>query len=161
VIHFRPKPTFKTDATVLYLAEKQTPKTAFIPAEVRRAIDKLRQKGQFSGKDKQLFPLLIKGKLILLTGIGKADALTSTGLRITTRQTLLSGYLSKANSLEIVPFSQKETDIRAILEGILIGTYSWNKYKKADPKESEPRRKNITVITPNAKNYKDILTVCS
>jgi len=160
VIHFCAKPSFKTDATIIYLSENQTLRSTVMTAALRRAIDKLRQTGQFTGKDKQLFPLMTEGNLILLTGVGKPDKLTSSGLRLVTRQALLSSYLSKAKSVEIIPLNHKESDLQAILEGILIGTYTWNKYKKPDPNQVEPQDKRITLITGESKRLKDVLTIC-
>ena len=161
MIHFRPKPTFKADATLYFLAEQQNPKDIRLPPDIRREIINLIRKGQFTAKDKQLFPLFVKGKLILLAGIGKSTDLTPTALRIITRQALLSGFLSKAKSLEIIPCSQNGTDLRAIIEGVLIGTYTWNKYKKSESGETVlPRHKTIYLIALNPKTFKDILTVC-
>ncbi len=158
MIHLRHQPTFKTDATILFLAEKAP--VSKLPADLIRAVTQLRRQKQFTAKKKQIIPLFLKNRLILLSGIGAATKITPTQLRVITRQALLSPYLSKTKTVEVIPFSPAEVHTRAIIEGILIGTYSWNKYKKADAKEPEPRHKKIFLIAPPSKALKDCMTIC-
>ena len=73
---------------------------------------------KFSGESKQCLPLVLKGKTILLVGIGEEKQLSLTQLRVIVRQALLSPFLKKTSGIEIIPFCRKDSHILALIEGM-------------------------------------------
>ncbi len=86
---------------------------------------------QFLGKSGEVFPLSSGNQLVILVGLGKEEDVNPAGLRTAVRQALLSSYAKEPKSFEIISLQKNQDDqsIIATIEGILIGTYKWTKYK--------------------------------
>jgi len=108
----------------------------------------------------EVYPVLEGTKVFLFVGLGKADKLSLTDLRVQVRKALLSSYLSKARSVEIVPHIKNDASIIAIIEGAAIGTYVWDKYRSKDKNDRSIKDKQITIIAEPKKVFTDALTIC-
>ena len=78
----------------------------------------------------EIFPVLEGKKVLLFVGLGKVDKISLTQLRIDIRKVFLSGYLKQRERLILFPHQDEVSYVTAILEGYLLGTYVWDKYKK-------------------------------
>ena len=136
MISFRPQAKYDKDATVVFLTAGQT------HARFKNELEK-----------GEIFPVLEGAKTFLFVGLGKIDKLSLTDLRIQVRKALSSGYLQKAKTVEIVPHSKDDTAIIAIIEGVAIGTYVWDKYKSKDKNDKTIKDKQITIAVEAKKIF--------
>ena len=97
MIKFSPTIESKTQGVIILLSEDQIKKKSltFIPKTILKDIKNAILSGQFTGKEKQLFPCATKNKIIILAGVGKEDKLSFTSLRISIRRALLSSFFQK------------------------------------------------------------------
>jgi leucyl aminopeptidase len=143
VISFRPQPKFDKDATVVLLSAGQT------HARFKNELEK-----------GELFPVHEGAKTFLFVGLGKIDKLTLTDLRVLVRKACLSCYLHNAKTVEIVTHRRDDAAVMAIIEGVAIGTYSWDKYKSRDKDDKTVKDKDITIAVETKKIFTDALVVC-
>lgn len=160
MINFRATAQFDKQATVVLLSveELKQKKFRFQNNSLKANIRELQRGGKFNAEKGEVFPLVIKGKTVLLAGLGKKADLTLTALRIFVRKALLSPYLSKIKDFEIVPHASDEKAIRAVIEGVLIGTYAWKKYVKGD--EKQPGEKKIWLVAAKKAFYENVIRIC-
>ncbi|MDE1921224.1 MAG: leucyl aminopeptidase [Candidatus Omnitrophica bacterium] len=143
MISFRPKTAYDKDAVLVLLGSGQT----------HPRFKKDLEKGE-------VYPVIEKGRVFLFAGLGNTDKLSLTDLRIQVRKALLSGYLKKARSVEIVPHSKNDTAIISIIEGVAIGTYVWDKYKSRDKEDKTVKDKHITINAEPKKAFLDAVNIC-
>lgn len=163
MIHFHVTAKFNKSAVILLFGKLQVGKKNldFIAnTTVRSAVKSVFDAGQFHGDDKEIFPLILNKKVILLVGVGEETKNNSTSLRCTVRQAVLSSYLKKLPTVEIVPHNSDETTIKSILEGILIGAYSWDKYKNTSEKIVKAIDKEYTLVAAAKKTYAETIMTC-
>ena len=98
MIVFRPRPKNDKEAMVVLLTSMQK--------DLR--LKKELEKGE-------MFPILDGKKTILFVGLGKAEKLSLTDLRIQVRKVFLSGFLKKIRDVELVPHTGNEASIKAII----------------------------------------------
>jgi leucyl aminopeptidase len=163
MISFRSTPKFDKSVTIILLTQEQLKKNVVKDlqwASLEKELAGLVKCGQFSAKSGEIFPLSSDNQMIILLGLGKEDELTLTGLRVSVRKALLSSFVKKLSSIEIVPLQKQQDDysIVAIIEAIVIGTYAWEKYKTPD-KENERPVKKYTIIAPDKKVYHDAVVI--
>src|SRR5438552_2715387 len=104
MISFSPKAKYNQEAAVVLLTSSQTDK------RLKRELEK-----------GEVFPVLEGKTLLLFVGLGKADKLSLTDVRIQVRRALLSSFLKKIKNIELVPHTKDEAAIKAMIEGIGIG----------------------------------------
>ncbi len=143
MILFRDKAGYDKDATVVLLTAGQT------HPRFKKELDK-----------GDVFPVVEGKKILVFVGLGKADKLSLTDLRVQVRKALLSSYLKKIKDIELVPHSKEDAVVVAIIEGVLIGTYVWDKYKSKDKDDKSIKDKNITIAAPRKESYSRAVTVC-
>lgn len=143
MISFRPHAKYDKDATVVLLAAGQT------HARFKNEIEK-----------GEVFPVIEGTRTTLFAGLGKADKLSLTDLRIQVRKACLCSYLKKAKTVEIVPHSKEDAAIIAIIEGAAIGTYSWDKYKSKSKDDKTVKEKKITIAAEEKKIYTNAVAIC-
>jgi len=143
VISFRPQVKNDKEATLVFLTTGQT------HPKFKNELEK-----------GELFPILEGTKTFLFISLGKIDKLSLTSLRIQVRKALLSEYLKKVKTIEIIPHSKDEAVIIAVLEGVKIGTYVWDKYKSKEKDDKSIKTKEITIAVEEKKIFKDAITVC-
>jgi leucyl aminopeptidase len=162
VIQFRPSPKFDQAATLVFLTKEQVKsnKISHQDHRISHACSLLAQSKSFNGDSGQIFPFLDK-ILLLFVGLGEESQLSLRSLRITVRQALRSAYLKEANSVEIVPPNPTEDTVKSIIEGFLIGTYSWQKYKTVSKDKPAFQIKSLYVIATKKNLYEDCIKICS
>jgi len=152
VISYRAKAQFDQPATILLATEEQIKGKGLL---LKQELAPLIQSKQFSAEFEQLFPLFIKKKLILLVGIGKKNQ-TLTNVRIAVKNALGSSYLKKIDACELIAYNQDEATLRAVVEGVLLGGYVWNKYKS----EAKANKKKVILVTDQKKICDETAVIC-
>ncbi len=149
-------------ATVVFLTVEQlkTKNFQFANKEVVEQLLQLRDAGQFLADKDQLFPMLNNKRIVLFVGLGAAKDLTGTALRISVRRALVSSYVTKVKDIEIVPHSQDKVELVAVVEGIMLGLYSWKKYLSVDPKDSAPQEKDIYLVASQTAICDQAIKIC-
>ncbi len=163
MIRFQSAAKFDKPATIILLEKSEVQKknfTAIANLSVREAVKMVSDAGAFHGQDKEIFPLLHNKKLILLVGVGDANKSNLTALRCSVRQAVLSSYLKKINEIEIIPSNNQQNTVIALIEGILIGAYSWDKYRNMSDKIMRPVEKNYTIATLAKAEYEQAILTC-
>lgn len=142
MITFSPKAKYDQQATVVLL--KQGQRHPKLKADLEKG---------------EIFPVENGKNLIIFAGVGKGD-LSLTDLRVQVRKVFLSGYLKKIKTLEVVPHEDKEATVNAVIEGILLGGYVWDKYK-AKQKDAVPAdSRRIIIVAAAKKSYADTIATC-
>lgn len=108
----------------------------------------------------EIYPLQEGSKNTLLVGLGKTDQLSLTDLRIQVRKAMTCPFIQKIKSVEVIPHSKNQEIIIAIIEGILIGAYSWDKYKSKDNNDKSIKDKQITIVVEPKKIFTDTIAIC-
>ena len=131
MIHFTPSLKLDKQATIILIDKTQikTKRFAVNDQALKKEILRLIAADQFNGENGQILPVVLDKKVFLLVGVGKKEDVSATALRTTLRKALLSPYISKLKTIGIVLNEQKDFTIKAAIEAVLIGTYSWKKYK--------------------------------
>lgn len=142
MVTFRPDLHLDKDAVLIMLTADQVKarKFPFKSRDLSGCAGEVVSSGQFEGNAAELFPLIIDRKLFLLAGLGNEKDLTLTGLRVHFRRSLLSVFLKKARSVEVLAHTDRDDAMMALAETAVIGTYSWRKY-------ITPRKDDRTVFT--------------
>jgi leucyl aminopeptidase len=143
MISFNSKSKKSAEATIVLLTSSQSDK------RLKRDLEK-----------GEIFPVLDGKNLLLFVGLGKADKLTLTDLRVQVRKAFLSSFLKKIKTIELVPHSKDEDAIKAIIEGYLVGTYVWDKYKSEDKNNSTIKEKDVTIAVDSKKEYEQTAIIC-
>jgi len=108
----------------------------------------------------EIFPVAEGRGLLVFVGLGKADKLSLTELRIQVRRAFLCSYLKNIKEVELVPHSTQSGAVEAIIEGILIGTYAWDKYKSKPKDDKSVKNKDIFIVAEHKKPYDATIAVC-
>lgn len=166
MISFRASAKFDKEAAIVLIeqaSEDSKIKFRFAKQPLNIQLDSLARTNQFLGKDGQIFPLVTDKQIILLTGIGKKKEMSSASLRIAVRGALMSPCLKEIKEVEIVPGTREDSDIKAIIEAIFIGAYSWRKYctKEKSDKTIDVNDKKFFLVAGEKKIYKDIIAICN
>jgi leucyl aminopeptidase len=143
VITFRPRPKNDKEATVVFMTSTQK--------DLR--LKKELEKGE-------IFPLLDGKKIVLFVGLGKVDKLSLTDLRIQVRKVFMSGFLRTIKEVELVPHTGNEASIKAIIEGVLVGTYVWDKYKTKPSDDKTIKEKYIVIVADHKLSYDQTIAIC-
>jgi len=161
VIHFKPSAKFNLDTTVIFVSEDQMKDQKFSWENnyIKNILKELNQAKQFAGKNGQLFPVIINKSLVLLVGVGSEEGLLLTALRVITRNAFLSEFLKNSKSIEVIVHKSSDEIYRAVLEGILIGTYSWNKYHSQKKAEIDINQKTIVLVAAKNKALEEIIII--
>jgi len=164
VIEFIKTPSFQKKAAVLFIDESgwksnKFPLKDLVPSD---QIKSLLDSKQFQAKKDEMFPMVLGTTTLLLVGIGKKKDLTPTSLRTIIRKALLSGFLKQSKNIEIAPHDSRLETAEAVVEGILIGTYNWDKYKTKEEEDTSiaSKNKNYFVVGPKNKALDDLITIC-
>lgn len=162
MITFRSPTKFDKSATVLICGKEALDGnfSRFSGLRLANEVSTVFKSGRFTADDGELFPVFFKGKIILLVGIGKISQLSLTSLRTAVRKALLSPFLNKINDIEIIPHSQTEETIKAVIEAVMIGGYVWRKYITKDQSSVSVERKNICIATLPKGIYQETLRIC-
>ena len=163
MVHIISKLTNSKEATVFFVDQasfESGKSTAGVPSKLAEQITKLKKGRHFTADAGELFPLVLDKQFILLAGMGKAEKVSLSDIRIYVRKALLSSFLKKFNKIEVVPHSTEKVVVKAILEGILIGTYRWTKYR-SDKKAKAGESKQYYLIAEDKREYQEAVAICS
>lgn len=108
----------------------------------------------------ELFPVIEDKVLYLFLGLGKEKSLTLTALRMEVRKALISSLIKNIKDIELIPHAEDERAVIAIIEGLMIGGYVWDKYKTRSDDDKSIKDKNIVIITDKKKVFDDAVTIC-
>lgn len=163
MIKFQNTAKFDKAATIVFLDKNHIQNKSFSglhePA-IREAVKSVVDAGLFQGEDREIFPLVFKKRLVLLAGTGDPKKSTATATRIFVRSAILSSFLKKCPAIEIVPHAQDDQTVIALIEGIMIGGYSWDKFRKSPESVVLPLKKEYSLCVPFKKIYQDAITTC-
>lgn len=138
----------------------QSKKFNFSDKAVQADILAVKQAGQFSADEGELFPLVVGKQIVLLAGVGEESKLTGTALRIVVRKSLSSSFLKKSKEIAIIPFDKSENTGVAVIEGALLGTYAWKKYFTKNQDNQSAGEKQFLFFADRKKAYADAVAVC-
>lgn len=130
-----------TDALIIPFFEDETK----IPSEeVQNTIDILKEKGQFKGSYGEIFNTnrIVEGNIqdIILLGLGKSEDLTKENLRRAFGKVVSEVKRLKCKSVFVRFDGGKlslEESLKALVEGMALASYTFNKYKSDKKEESE------------------------
>ena len=163
MIHFRSEIKLDKEALVLFLTQDQVREgvwKAGMPSGAgRQVVDEVIAAGRFAGKAEDMFPVVAAGDVILLVGLGKEKDLTLTEVRMAVRRALLSAYLKDVVALEMRPHQAEERVEQAVIEGALIGSYRWTKYKR-DAEAGKERKRRIFLIGKKREVHEQTISIC-
>lgn len=159
MIIFQPslKEINKNSAIFITSTQIKTKKISIVDADLSTEIFRVVESGKFLGQYGDLFPLIYKKKLVVLAGLGLENDLTPTGLRVAVRNVFLSPYLKEVRELIVFPHSQSDEAVEGFIEGICIGTYSFDKHIT---KKKKDLVKKFFVISPEKKKYIEMVAIC-
>ncbi|MCK5580018.1 MAG: leucyl aminopeptidase [Candidatus Omnitrophica bacterium] len=167
MIQSRPLVKLDKPAAVFLFAKEHLSKTK-LPnvgaASLEKEIICVYKNGHFNGDAYQIFPLIYKKQIVILAGIGAIKKASPSVLRCAIRQAIVSPYLKKSKAIEVVPHDDEESTIKAVIEGILIGGYAWQKYQAKGKDASGATSvldKAITVVTKRKKLCDDLKLICN
>ncbi len=162
MITFRPQPKFDKEAVFILFTNEMVKNNQFgsLTPSLKKHIEILIKAKQFTGENGQTFPVVLDKSIVLLVGLGKKDDCTLTSLRIQIKKAFGSPYLSKIKNIELVPHLAEEASINAIIEGILIGTYSWKKYRSSPKNDDSIDEKNIFISAMKKDSFERTIIIC-
>ncbi len=165
MIEFTASATFRSEALILLMSADQVRHKKFNDLKwpsLKTELAGLTRAGHFEGRSGQVFPLSAERQTVLLVGLGDEAELTATALRVATRQAILSPFVKKARTLELIlcHARQDDTSIIAMIEGIVIGGYAWTKYKTQKPESPKFTDKKFTIIAESKRLYRDAAAAC-
>jgi leucyl aminopeptidase len=133
------------DASILMLYEGESElqgAAALIDKALDGALTRLLQDGEFTGKSQQHMVLHTQGRLktkrVILSGLGKPDQLTLDGLRQVAGGAATYVRNLQAKTLATTTAGAERAHLatpdtaQALVEGMLLGLYRFNKYKTED-----------------------------
>ena len=159
MIAFRSAGKFDKEATVILFEKSQLERKdfKFKNKTLESSISSLSKSQKFSAENGEIFPLVLQNNLVLLVGLGKKESITSTSIRIGLRKALLSSFLTKIQDVEITPHDESAEVIKALIEAVILGTYSWKKYLSKDKDSKIVDQKRIWLaVAPNSITAKTV-----
>jgi len=121
----------------------------------KKIVDELNYKRIFKAYPNEYLLFEHHNLAIVLFGIGKADKLNLTDLRIYLKTAVQNKSLP--SKLTVIPHKDDPQIIRAIIDGISIGGYKWNKYKPKS--KNKPQLKQINILTQHTAWVKQMATI--
>lgn len=164
MINFRKSAQFDQDATVLILEKTQVRQKkipATISPQAKEALIATLSSGQFEGDLNEIYPVVADGTFIVLVGAGARSETSMTAYRMAIKAALQSGYLARKSSIEIVPNDTKDAFMTALIEGILLGTYQWLKYKTNGNKPLSVDDKTYEIVATHKKSLDEVVGICA
>jgi len=143
-IQFRVAPPQELAADVLVIGIPQAgPKSPSIPHSLKPvdhalegALSKIAAKEEFTGKRDQSLSLATLGRLpadkVVLLGLGERRSIGAPELRAFAAKAARTANSEKGSSLALALPSGPEGDLRAIAEGLELGSYRFTKYLTGD-----------------------------
>ncbi|HBG60256.1 MAG: hypothetical protein A2Y03_05405 [Omnitrophica WOR_2 bacterium GWF2_38_59] len=161
-VSFIPYATFKKDISIILITADQLKNRSFnfTDKDLSRSLIGLFESKIFTGDPGQTYPLALNKRFFLLVSLGAQKDITSTSLKILIKNSLLSPNLKDAKNIELICHDQKGSTIKCAIEGALLGTYSWNKYKSKTVDKNNIDEKNLYIISTKNKDLESNITIC-
>lgn len=162
MIQFRGGVSQDKPATIFFLdpGNKEGVLSNIPGGEVRKRVEDVLASGRFNAEKGEVFPISWGKKIILLAGIGDDGMTNLTSARTAVRQAINSPHIKTMTEIEIVPASQGERYLAAVVEGIAIGSYAWNKYRTRPAKEIPADQRAYFLATDEKPLFREIETIC-
>ena len=163
MIEFRPGLLMDKPALIVLVGKEQLEQKNWLnqlPAELKAPLSAIKQNQVFKADKGEIFPVVQKNRTVLFVGRGAKDSGYLTSLRITVRQSLMSEFIKTVKEVELAPFLKEDADIIAVIEGVLIGTYSWDKYRTTKDHDCPARMRRVFLVAKEKKCFTDAVTVC-
>jgi leucyl aminopeptidase len=145
--------TFNGDAVVFFIFEGGLEE---LPQEVLEEVKPFAEDENFKGKKGEILKVPVKGKnfkRIYIAGLGKKDKVNRTVAREVAAK--LAQKLAKDKNRSVLINVKKEVCSQACAEGIVLGTYKFDKYKTK--KEEDKDYKGLEVIEYANANEEKVL----
>jgi leucyl aminopeptidase len=159
----QPKAMFNKPATIILFTVEQLAKQEFPylgQHALRVAIKDVALNKQFKAEENEALPIYLGKKMILLVGLGKKSDFSLTALRMAIRKVLFVSYLQRENVIEVIPHSDDIENVKAVVEGICLGTYTWNKYRSAGKDKDDWGGKTIYLVSGRQKVVENTIEIC-
>jgi leucyl aminopeptidase len=148
-IAYREKPGAEDRALVVLVTREQVQSKSH-PSMPKAFAESLAAAGtalQFDAGKGEIFPVIVKDRVVLFVGLGKTADITLTGVRIALRRALLSTSLKRMPSVEIILHQDTADTACAAVEAAVIGTYVWKKYITRKKDDTSVEDKTYAVVT--------------
>ncbi len=140
----------KAKTLVVFMAEGQDSMPAGFPEGLTKKVKKLKELEGFKGKEGQVAKLQVLedgADLVYLVGLGKEDKLSEDTYRRAAAVAVKRLKKDKVQTADILlPEGDKESLTQAITEGLILGDYSFDKYKTSKEEEEKIRIKGLNVV---------------
>lgn len=161
MIKFQVNKKLKTDIIIVlctqdYLLKSKAENKKLVSLGISREL--LIMKG-FKAEANEILPVFSKKKDFCLVGLGKQKDLSLTGLRVILRKSLKSIQIARAKSVGIILHQESDADVQAVIEAVLLGGYSWDKYK-SKKSENTLLGKGYVIFAPKKEKYFDTISIC-
>lgn len=163
MIHFRSHILLDKSATVFFMeagGDAVSPFTQIPEPSLRARFDEIIASGRFKGEKGEVFPVIWGNKIFLLAGLGEKKKMNLTGIRIAVRQAMMSTYLKSVKEIEIVPARTEESHLASVVEGILIGTYVWTKYRPRKAEDVAYDDRQYFLVAEARSSLRETITIC-
>lgn len=163
MIEFRPKLLMDKPALLVLVGKDQIEQKTWLsqlPGELKSALASLTQGQVFKAEKGELFPVVQKNRTVLFVGLGARAPGFLTTLRVAVRQALASEFIKTVREVELAAFFAEDAEIIAVIEGVLIGTYTWDKYRTAKNNECPARVRQVYLVVKEKKCFAEAVMVC-
>ena len=118
------------------------------------------ESGTFKGKEGEIVPILKGEKVGVLCGLGKdPEAVRPRRLSQLTKTALQTRPLDPDKPLTLIPAVDRLEDVRAIVDGALLGLYRWDKYVKPTEETIRYSGYDLTLVTQHVPLVESVATI--
>ncbi len=159
-IQFNPKISYLKNSSILFLTKKQITaiKTLKLDVCLKDQLVSLVTLQRFSAEQGEIIPLFIKQSLVLIVGLGDDQKISKTSLRVAVKQAIESPHLKGLASLHVFPHANDDETIFGMIEGILVGSYTWQKY--IEPVKGKKSLATVVIAASFKSIYAQRITIC-
>ncbi|MBU0468705.1 MAG: leucyl aminopeptidase [Candidatus Omnitrophica bacterium] len=157
-----PSEQFNQDVSIILVTVDQLKKRsfAFSDKELKNALLDLYDSKLFKGDHGETFPVSLNKRSFLLVALGDKKDITSTSIKIIIKKALSCPNFKDATNIELVCHNKDESTIKNAIEGVLIGSYSWDKYKSKTEDKKKISQRNIYIVSPKNKVFDSHAIIC-
>lgn len=157
-----PLEQFNQDVSIILVTVDQLKKRSFdfSNKELKTALLDLYDSKLFKGEHGETFPLSLNKISFLLVSLGEKKDITSTSIKIIIKKALSHPNFKDATNIELICHNKNESTIKNAIEGTLIGSYSWDKYKSKTDDKKRVTQRNIYIVSPKNKVFDSHAIIC-
>ncbi|MCA9399041.1 MAG: leucyl aminopeptidase [Candidatus Omnitrophica bacterium] len=160
MIDFINKAKFDKNAAILFCTEEQvkSKKYNFTDEDIKKQLQVAVTNKVFDGSAGQNIAFFHKNTYVIAIGCGGAKDISLSQIRTSLRSAILKKKKKNLKNIEILPQVQSDEVIHAIIEGVLLGSYRWTKYKT--DKAEQPVIQKFLIQGTKKKFYEEIIKIC-